>query len=81
MLWHFVGTKLYNKTHDIMLVQRQLRHKNLEREHNDICQTYQADRKNCRAFQRLSQSNKIIVSEGKHMQKIGVKTKDKMTCP
>lgn len=30
MLRHFVGTKLYNKTHDIMLVQRQLRHKSLE---------------------------------------------------
>lgn len=30
MLRHFVGTKLYNKTHDIVLVQRQLRHKSLE---------------------------------------------------
>lgn len=30
MLRHWVGTKLYEKTRDIILVQRQLRHKNLE---------------------------------------------------
>lgn len=30
MLRHWVGTKLYEDTHDIVLVQRQLRHKNLE---------------------------------------------------
>lgn len=30
MLRHWVGTKLYEKTKDIMIVQKQLRHKNLE---------------------------------------------------
>lgn len=30
MLRHWVGTDLYNRTNNIMIVQRQLRHKNLE---------------------------------------------------
>lgn len=30
MLRHWVGTKLYEETKDIMIVQKQLRHKNLE---------------------------------------------------
>ena len=30
MLRHWVGTDLYNRTNNIVLVQRQLRHKNLE---------------------------------------------------
>ena len=30
MLRHWVGSKLYEETKDIVLVQRQLRHKNLE---------------------------------------------------